>query len=124
MAYGSDASGRAEVFVSRFPESGGGRIQVSVKGGTEPVWRPGSLELSYRDENLDLVTVTFDPGPVLRVRDRKILFPTRNYLQDNRHWSYAASREGAFYFFERSAPSGAPVVVIQNWVEELKAKVP
>ena len=95
-----------------------------MNGGTEPVWRPGSLELSYRDEKLDLVTVPFDPGPVLRVRDRRILFSTRTYLTDNRHWGYAASRDGAFYFFERSAPSSAPVVVIQNWVDELKAKVP
>jgi hypothetical protein len=41
MAYASDASGRDEVFVSPFPASGGGRIQVSVSGGNEPVWRPG-----------------------------------------------------------------------------------
>lgn len=124
LAYGSDASGRDEVFVSPFPETGGGRIQVSVNGGNEPVWSPSGLELYYRDEKANLVAVTFESGTILRVRDRRVLFSTRTYHTDTRHWGYVAARDGAFYFFEQSVPSSAPTVVIQNWLEELKAKLP
>ena len=38
MAYTSDESGQPEVFVQRFP-TGGGKLQLSVSGGSEPRWR-------------------------------------------------------------------------------------
>ena len=46
LAYESDESGRYEVYVRPFPE-GGGREQVSTKGGRQPRWRGDGKELFY-----------------------------------------------------------------------------
>lgn len=58
IAYTSNASGRNEVFVQRFPE-GGGRRQVSVNGGSQARWRADGDELFYVEgETLMAVPVT------------------------------------------------------------------
>ena len=46
VSYASDESGRFEVFVQRFPESGQ-RLQVSSGGGRQPQWRPDGREMFY-----------------------------------------------------------------------------
>ena len=43
----SDESGRPEVYVQPFPGPGGKR-QISIDGGTEPMWNPSGGELFYR----------------------------------------------------------------------------
>ena len=48
LAYVSNESGRAEVYVRGFPDMAG-RYQVSLEGGTEPAWSPRGGELFYRD---------------------------------------------------------------------------
>jgi eukaryotic-like serine/threonine-protein kinase len=39
FAYESNESGRYEVYVQRFPSSGGSKIQVSPAGGAQVRWR-------------------------------------------------------------------------------------
>jgi serine/threonine-protein kinase len=47
LAYHSEETGRAEVYVTRFPNSDGGRWIVSTGGGTGPVWSRDGSELIY-----------------------------------------------------------------------------
>jgi serine/threonine-protein kinase len=47
MAYGSDDSGRDEIYVRAFPAAGG-RWQISSSGGTHPMWSRTGLELFYQ----------------------------------------------------------------------------
>ena len=49
LAYASDESGQAEVYVQPFP-SMQGRTQVSAGGGSEPVWSRNGRELYYRGQ--------------------------------------------------------------------------
>ena len=46
IAYRSNEGGQFNVYVHPFP-SGGGKHQVSVGGGTQPVWRADGRELFY-----------------------------------------------------------------------------
>jgi Tol biopolymer transport system component len=46
VAYVSDESGRAEVYVQSFPATGG-KWQISSGGGDEPLWRRDGKELFY-----------------------------------------------------------------------------
>ena len=46
IAYASNESGRAEVYVQPFPDMDG-KWQVSVEGGREPVWAPDGRELFF-----------------------------------------------------------------------------
>jgi Tol biopolymer transport system component len=50
LAYCSDESGRFEVYVTSFPQPGK-RLQVSVNGGTQPLWSGRGDELLYRSGN-------------------------------------------------------------------------
>jgi len=47
LAYVSNESGRSEVYAMAFP-GGGSRLQISVEGGTEPVWSPAGDEIFFR----------------------------------------------------------------------------
>ena len=46
VAYQSDESGRAEIYIRSFPD-GNGRTQVSIDGGVRPVWSRDGTVLYY-----------------------------------------------------------------------------
>lgn len=47
VAYQSNASGRAEIYVQPFPDVNQGRWQVSTTGGSRPLWSRDGRELFY-----------------------------------------------------------------------------
>lgn len=56
----------------------------------------------------------------------QLLFSTRDYLTDNRHYSYAvAPDDRSFYFVKTATGQGAQreAVITLNWFEELRRKV-
>ena len=61
LAYGSDSSGRFEVYVQPFPGPGGKR-QISSEGGVQARWRRDGAELFYiaSDNRLMAVPVRLD----------------------------------------------------------------
>jgi hypothetical protein len=63
LAYTSDESGRAEVYVQRFP-SGIDKSQLSTQGGSHPQWRADGRELFYLAANrtLSALAVTLAPS--------------------------------------------------------------
>lgn len=61
VAYTTDESGRAEIHALSYPDAGGKR-QLSVGGGTEPVWSRDGRELFYRSGDR-LMRVDMSRGP-------------------------------------------------------------
>jgi len=62
LAYLSNESGRAEIYVQPYPGPGG-KWQISTDGGTEPLWNRNGRELFYRSGNKMLaVQVTTQPS--------------------------------------------------------------
>jgi serine/threonine protein kinase len=47
VAYTSDESGTAEVYLDSYPQSSRGRVKISLGGGVHPVWRGDGRELYY-----------------------------------------------------------------------------
>src|SRR5207245_2747083 len=70
LAYVSNESGRDEVYVQPFPGPGG-KWQISISGGTEPVWSHAGSEIFYRSGGK--ATVTFVAGT--RLGPYEILAP-------------------------------------------------
>ncbi len=69
LAYGSDESGRQEVYVQPYPGPGG-KWQISTDGGSEPVWNRNGREIFYRSgPRMFSVPVTTDAG--LRLASRR-----------------------------------------------------
>ncbi len=54
VAFASDESGKTEVYVQTFPDSGG-KSQISTGGGAQPVW--SGRELFYIDPDRKLMSV-------------------------------------------------------------------
>jgi eukaryotic-like serine/threonine-protein kinase len=122
VAYTANDSGRNEVYVRRFPD-GTGMKQVSMKGGAQPRWRKDGKELFYvEDVTLVAVRVASVPDFVLGAAeplfDDKEAFPGRGM-------HYDVSFDGRrILMTETVRKANLSIRVVQNWFEELMAKVP
>lgn len=65
LAYCSNESGKAQVYVQAFPGPGA-KIQVSIDGGTDPVWKRSNGELFYRNGDR-MMAVHVATAPSLKV---------------------------------------------------------
>jgi serine/threonine-protein kinase len=135
LAYDSDESGRAEVYVHPWPAGDGGRWQVSTSGGVQPLWARNGRELFCRAPDGALMTVPVDTAP------GRASFasgtPTRLITGDgydhalgtaNNGRTYDVSPDGRrFLLIKVGSADGAPprnLVVVLNWTEELKRLAP
>jgi serine/threonine protein kinase/Tol biopolymer transport system component len=124
LAYGATSTARSEIYVRPFPDSRSARWQVSRNGGTEPVWSPDGRELFYRNAQGILVSAQLEPGTDFRVSAERQLFRAREFISDSRHRSYAVSPDGRYFYFINVLPTRASqIVLITNWIEELKEKL-
>jgi len=121
LAYVSDESGRQEVYVRPFPGPGG-RIQVSVNGGSEPVWTRDGRELTYREDtgpSSQLITAVVRTTPVFEVRSRTLLFDIGNFAGAEDHANYDVHPDGGSFVMIRS-PQASQIHLIQNWAAQLR----
>jgi serine/threonine-protein kinase len=132
IAYESTESGASQIFVRPFPNVDGGRWQVSTDGGRAPVWSRDGRELFYVPATGGLMAVSVTPGTTLTFST-----PTRvvngsylGMLSGLIGRMYDVSPRGDRFLVMKSAadqqPQSVPdsIVVAQNWIEELKARVP
>ena len=113
LAYASDASRRLEVYVQ--PAAGGPPVQISVNGGTEPVWSAGGDELFYRTsassgQELVAARLEFEKGPA--VASRETLFPLTEIEGAEPHANYGVAPDGGFVMIRRAQVP--KLVLIQN----------
>jgi Tol biopolymer transport system component len=118
LAFGSDQSGRYEVYVQ--PLGGGGdQTQVSQEGGTEPVWAPDGQELFYRSTTggqVELMAATVRTAPGFTVIGRRALFSVSDMVGTEEHANYDISPDGHTFVMVRRGPA-TRIVVIQNLTE-------
>ena len=125
LAYVSDESGANEVYVRPFPDVASARWQVSVSGGSLPVWARSGRELFYVNGRGEMTSLELKPGPSFAVGDPRVLFPTGPYVMAGNAGVYDVSPDGRRFLVVRLAAGAGEVelVVVQNWFEELKARV-
>jgi eukaryotic-like serine/threonine-protein kinase len=129
IAYESEESGRAEVYVRPFPDINSGRWQVSVGGGTRPVWARNGRELFYYIAPGKIMTVPVEPGASFKAGTPQMVFEGP-YPSVNNGLIYDVSPDGRRFLMiktsESSAGASSPpqLVVVLNWLEELKQHVP
>jgi dipeptidyl aminopeptidase/acylaminoacyl peptidase len=106
------------------PERRGGALAGVASGGREPVWAHSGQELFYRNGAGELVAAAVAPVPSFRVTSERVLFPTRDYVVDGLHASYAVNPDDRSFLFVRLPPGAkSQLVVVLNWLDELNAKV-
>src|SRR5262245_6909860 len=82
LAYTSDESGRDESYVMAFPGPGG-RWQVSVDGGAEPLWSRDGKEIFYRNGD-KVMSVAVETRQNFITSTPKLLFQG-NYGKEHRN---------------------------------------
>jgi len=118
IAYASDESGRPEIYVKPFPQSGSGVI-VSQGGGSEPRWGPDGTELFYLDPGGFLTVV--EVGAAAKFTPRRLFqihVPPSGRIFGT---SYEVAKDGRFLvntLVDRAAPK--PITVVVNWTAGLK----
>ncbi len=123
LAYVSDESGRQEVYVRPFAGPGG-RLQVSVSGGNEPVFSRDGRELFYREDagaESRLIAAAIRTGQTFEVRSRTPLFDVSNYASAEDHANYDVASDGRSFVFVR-AVQATQIRLIQNWAEQLRRR--
>jgi len=124
LAYASKESEFLEVRIR--PLSGAGPvIQVSPKGGWEPVWSPDGKTLYYRSSYSRMMAVTLDAGPILRVSKPVMVFENDEleggYIYGR---NFDISPDGQRFLMISVLPPPPPpkeFIVVVNWIEELKS---
>ena len=127
IAYSSDESGRAEIYIKPYPGPGGA-IPVTTEGGREPVWDPSEKELYYRDDSGDkLFKVSIMTEPKVQVGSPQLVLEG-SYMWSSHLWgrNYDISPKGDFFILieEEEILLAAQINVVVNWFEELKRRVP
>lgn len=92
VAFVTDASGASQVVVQPFPGPGG-QVQVSVIGGSEPVWARDGRRLFYRDGR-HFIAVTVTTTPTFAVTGRTRLFVDDYAFAQAPHANYDVTPEG------------------------------
>jgi hypothetical protein len=118
LAFTSDQTGHQEVYVHPLSKEGS-LTQVSLDGGSEPMWSRNSKELFYRRPNggkVELVAAEVDFGSDVQVRKRTTLFDASDYEPAQPHANYDVSPDGKSFVMLKRSPS-SHLVVIQNVAE-------
>ena len=129
LAYESDSSGKFEIYVKPFPNVSGGQWLVSTAGGTRPLWAPNGQELFFVAPDGSLMAVRVDArgsswraGSPVKVVEGPYL--TGGSLSSR---NYDVSSDGQRFLMVKQPANQAAapqIIVVQNWFEELKARMP
>ena len=130
LAYQSGETGRTEVYVRPFPNTDGGKWQVSVDGGQAPLWAHTGRELFFVDGARNMVTVPVTAGASFQPGQPQILFRLEDdmYLGNPEYYTpFDISPDDQRFIMARlvrAADEGKPTFqLVENWFEELKAKM-
>jgi serine/threonine-protein kinase len=134
IAYESDESGTHQVYVRPFPNVDAGYWQVSTGPvGSRPLWARSGSELFYVDDTANrLMAVpvqsdgeTFRLGSPVKVFDYRLVNPyaTRSFDISPDGQRFLVIKDTATTD-QSSTVTPASMVVVVNWLEELKQRVP
>jgi serine/threonine-protein kinase len=130
LAYRSNRSGRSEIWVRA--TAGSAPVRVSQDGGREPIWSRDGRDLFYLQANR-VIGLTVKAGQEFSFAPPVVLFdrPYFHGFGDNPSGldiigTYDVAADGRFLMIpesgdpNRAGPPATGIVVVQNWVEELK----
>ena len=123
LAYSSDQSGRAEIYVRTFPDDGG-MWQVSTTGGDQAQWSADGKTLYYiaGDRKLMAVSVSGTAGGSFEILGTEMLFQTRVPLTgifDDKN-NYLPLPGGKFIVNNLvNEQDSRPLTVVLNWASLL-----
>jgi serine/threonine protein kinase len=131
LVYQSNESGSYQIWVRPFPDVDAGRWQVTTEGGTRPVWNPNNRELFYyvQTERAMMAIPVETTGTSPKFGAPVELF-RGDYLSPYLGTQYSVTKDGQRFLMIKSAEpeegveESRKIIIVTNWFEELKGKVP
>ena len=127
VVYRSDheVAGRAEVYVSPYPDMQAQRSKISNGGGVSPFWSADGREIFFVSASGSMMVAevalepTFEPGPV------REMIPAIEDIS-NSSMRYDVSPIDGRFLMHKSVRSGPPrgLTVIVNWFDEIGDRLP
>ena len=129
LAYVSTETGSPEVFVRPFPDVDSGKWQVSTDGGIMPLWAHSGRELFYVDGSRGLVAVQVETDPSFQVGAKEILFtlpPGYRTIPVSSLFDITPDDQRFLMVREVGSDENSTnsIILVTNFFEELKARVP
>ncbi len=123
VAYASSESGRAEIYVDSYPGLAE-KIAISTNGGNCARWSRDGRELFYRQGDA-LMAVPVDASTSFRPGKPRRLF-AGPYRGESQEPAFDVSPDGKRFLMIKSdeAATLRQINAVQNWLEELREKVP
>ncbi len=120
LAYGSNESGRFEVYVQSFPEPGL-RQQVSSGGGMGPKWRQDGRELYYISPDGRIMAIELAEDPLSQVPAAKPLFKVDRRFE-HRGDDFDVTSDGQTFVVNTplTEATSAPLTLQMNWTTGLQ----
>jgi hypothetical protein len=123
VAYSSDETGRAEIFVFD-PSSPGSKLQVTFNGGTLPRWSADGTSIYFR-QGAALMRVARLPGDRVAFGNAERLFSFEEAGLSARSSRWATFPGGDGFVVLRDVSRGdkqAILALVTNWASELETK--
>jgi hypothetical protein len=127
LAYVSNRTGQNEIWVQGYPD--GPPVRVSSNGGDEPAWAANGRELFYRrGQAMMAAAATLPDGNQFSFGPPQQLFSgPYDVATGEAARSYDVARDGRFLMLLPADPNSArptaSIVVVQNFIEEIKRRV-
>jgi Tol biopolymer transport system component len=120
LAYQSNETGQAEIYVQEFPEARS-KWQVSTRGGSDAFWRGDGRELYYRTSDAKIMAVTIQTAPTFNAGTPQPLLQGR-FAPTVARGLFRPTPDGQRFLVV--APMGRdaipPTTVVLNWPSALK----
>lgn len=132
IAYASDRTGKAQVYVQPFPAVEEDRWPISVDGGDEPLWSRDGTELFFRNGDA-VMAVSVDDDEGFSAGTPKVLFTGDYWAGGDSAPNYDVTVDGRFLMMRSVEGSGQGtdqasdqtlLVTVENWFEELRRLAP
>ncbi|GJM44780.1 MAG: hypothetical protein DHS20C21_16220 [Gemmatimonadota bacterium] len=121
LAYASNETGRAEVYIRSFP-GGESKWQVSTTGGQNAEWRPDGRELFFINADRELMGASVESSGALSIGTPEVLFPIGWAEAGTREYSVSPDGERFLFIRDLVESDPTPFTVVMNWTSELPAR--
>ena len=113
-------SGRDEVYLRPYPNTGAALFQLSTGGGGSASWSRDGRAILYVSAANELVQATVATDRTFTVTEQHPLFS----LNSISNWDVTKDRDRFIVVHDRDGAQRAKLVVVENMFQELQARVP
>jgi serine/threonine-protein kinase len=129
IAYRSNESGNNEIYVRPYPAANGGKWQISTAGGLYPLWSDNGRELFYETPDYRIMVVDYKVEGASFVFGKPQLWSDKQLFHAgtmNLDLAPDGKRFAVLAPVENAGPEkgSVHVVILENFFDELKRRVP